>query len=186
MTDIDIKQKYEKCVNFIQEFILLHQKETFYAFAIDAGLLCMNSEEGAQKVLNQYIENWEKNSGTLLTFDSINSLEVESARFQYNSLVKHGRTKIQSFDQYLENYISAYNESIEMNIKNGNPYKTEKKRQSIRFQTGDWAYQGFNQMSLSLDESKEIVKLLNENKNVVFAKFKLTSDFKIFLAGHIY
>ncbi len=35
----------------IQTFAMMHQDETFYAFAIDAQLLCLNSEEQFQKTL---------------------------------------------------------------------------------------------------------------------------------------
>lgn len=182
----NIEEKYLKCVDYIDKFALDHQDETFYAFAIDAGLLCMNSEEGAQKILNQYSENWEKKSGTLITLNSISSQEVESARFQYDYLTSKQKTKFENFDHYLDDYISTYNELAKQNIANGNPYKTERKRLAIRFQTGDWAYQGFSKLNLFLDESKEIIRTLNANQNIVFEKFKLTNDFKIFLAGHIY
>ncbi|MEM7661414.1 MAG: DUF4303 domain-containing protein [Pseudomonadota bacterium] len=42
------------CVSRIQEFSKSHGGETFYAFAIDASLLCLNSLERFQESLTEY------------------------------------------------------------------------------------------------------------------------------------
>jgi hypothetical protein len=44
----------------IAEFARRHEAETFYAFAIDASMLCLNSEECAAATLKKYQERWER------------------------------------------------------------------------------------------------------------------------------
>ena len=47
----DVERLADFAETALQNFALAHQNETFYAFAIDAHLLCLNSEEQFQKAL---------------------------------------------------------------------------------------------------------------------------------------
>ncbi len=79
--DLDLMFRYS--LSAIGEFSKRHQNETFYAFAIDAPLLCFNS--------------------------------------------------VESFEKTLASYKMKYPEY----------YDSEEDIQSLKFNTGDWEYQGF-------------------------------------------
>jgi hypothetical protein len=57
-----------KMLNFasvaISEFAVAHQHETFYAFAIDSNMLCLNSIEQFQKTLAKYKHNYPNSYST--------------------------------------------------------------------------------------------------------------------------
>ncbi len=183
---VNLSANYYKCVDLLEKFSLLHKSETFYAFAIDSGLLCMNSEEGLLQILDQYAKDWEKNLGDLLTLDNLSAEFLEEVNSSFNIHLKRGRYTKNEFQKYLEDYTKIYNENLLSKKQSGNPYKTEKKRNDIRYQTGDWLYQGFNQLNLSSAESASIIEALILNQKDVFKHFKIANEFKIFLAGHVY
>jgi hypothetical protein len=54
----DTQRIFEVATNAIGAFALEHSSETFYAFAIDASLLCLNSEEAFSKTLKSYQERY--------------------------------------------------------------------------------------------------------------------------------
>lgn len=54
----DIEELFEFCRNEIIEFSKAHPNEIFYGFAIDASLLCLNSEEQFRSALTEFEERW--------------------------------------------------------------------------------------------------------------------------------
>ena len=50
----DHKRLLEASIEAINQFAANHTTETFYAFAIDAGMLCLNSNEEFEKTLHKY------------------------------------------------------------------------------------------------------------------------------------
>lgn len=132
----------------INEFLNIHNSEVFYAFAIDDGLLCLNSLEEFKDTLKKYQEAHER-------------------------------------------------------------YKRDEEIEDLKYNTGDWAYQGFARLNSSpgynvslykkfynlgfrgateqeLKSTKyyiamcKIMKVLEESE--AFKRIPRTSDFKTFVA----
>ncbi len=138
----------------IKRFAEIHRSEHFYAFTIDANLLCLNSEEEFAKTLSDY------------------------------------RTRAPEY------------------------YSTSSDVESLRANTGDWAYQGFAQfdeesgfdqelydlhydIGLDVDEgavelsTTEYARAMDEvirnlKKGKAFENLKRTPDFKITRVEHSY
>ena len=54
----DIEKLFNGVRKAVAEFAAKHADETFYAFAIDADMLCLNSEEDFAETLAQYKSRW--------------------------------------------------------------------------------------------------------------------------------
>lgn len=132
----------------IARFARKHRKETFYAFAFDACLLCFNSEEHFARSLKKYQKDKDW----------------------------------------------------------GEKYKKPAGIRSLRYNTGDWKYQGFGDLPIDgsvyekhygLSDHKQrtstyrkmidkLIRRLKANRKAVFDGLRLTKDFRIFYAEHIY
>jgi hypothetical protein len=55
----NIEKLTEFAIAEIEKFAAAHQDETFYGFAIDADLLCLNSVEHFERSLSEYRTNWD-------------------------------------------------------------------------------------------------------------------------------
>ena len=53
-TEFDVDQMTRASVQAILEFSQKHRDETFYGFAVDANMLCLNSLEAFEKTLQEY------------------------------------------------------------------------------------------------------------------------------------
>jgi len=68
----------------ISEFSKKHQNETFYGFAIDANLLCLNSVEKFEETLRNYKEKW----GGYTTKDEIQDLRSNTGDWSYQGFAE--------------------------------------------------------------------------------------------------
>jgi hypothetical protein len=68
----------------IAEFARQHEAETFYAFTIDASMLCLNSEECAAVTLKKYQERWER----YRTPEGIKELRENSGDWEYQGFAR--------------------------------------------------------------------------------------------------
>jgi hypothetical protein len=103
MSGFDIEKIFAAAIIAIQDFAKEHREETFYAFSIDASLLCLNSIEKLEKTLKKY--------------------QTE--------------------------YPASYQDSEEID--------------SLKYNTGDWDYQGFYTLKEGFDE-----ELYNEHYDIAF------------------
>lgn len=76
--DVDLMLRHS--LSAISEFSKRHQNETFYAFAIDAPLLCFNSIECFEKTLASY---QSRNSKYRDSQEEISSLKLNTGDWDY-------------------------------------------------------------------------------------------------------
>ena len=144
---LDIQSLIKLAIEKIQEFSAENSEQTFYAFAIDAGMLCFNSNEGFAESLQRYQKDFEG-------------------------------------------------------------YEDPDKIESLKYNTGDWSFQGFYELSDDFEELEDVYEehydmsddeqqtseyqtlmtqlLEGLNDAQVFNALKTTDDFRTFLAGHKY
>jgi hypothetical protein len=201
----------------VREFAREHADETFYAFAIDAGMLCLNSEERFQETLESLKKNIGETRPTDLKPDDLTGEQHKTAerlitegRFTYyvdtedDYLEKKLETK-EDFCEYLNQDNEKHNSKIERRLER---YQDPDKLKELKRNTGDWAYQGFAELSAELSDAhddphydlgdveqetsdyavavKSLIGLLRRHQDQVFCDLKRTSDFELFAAGHEY
>ncbi len=141
----DVERLVEHCINVIEEFAEDHQDETFYAFAIDANLLCFNSIERFRYTQIKYKEDWDRKTRLIESWDDMTEKDHKGSR---NLLDLAHRYKGLNLEDK-EACLMVINERRQM-IRNEspiNPYLSEERISDLRANTGDWEYQGFAEMT---------------------------------------
>jgi len=140
----DVKQLTEFAVEAIKEFAEEHQNETFYGFAVDASMLCLNSEECAADTLKEYRDNWDRQTRHLDSMEEMTDADHRDEEFLLGFAERH-----EDLDRKDEQAcLKVINESRERSRRKGCKYRTDEGIRDLRNNTGDWAYQGF----VDLDE----------------------------------
>ncbi len=115
-----------KLTKYIEQQISIfskeHQNETFYGFAIDANLLCLNSVEKFEETLQNYRQKW----GGYATKDEIQDLKSNTGDWTYQGFAKLSNDEGFDMNSYLEHYHaddkdqtnSAYAIAMDSIIKN--------------------------------------------------------------------
>jgi hypothetical protein len=199
---------YNFCVQQIEKFAKEHNNETFYGFAIDSNMLCLNSEEEAEKTLTEYIKKWEYRNRELNSYDEMTDEDHRTEEFMINAMSKIGKLDKDNKDDCL----TFINEMRASGREEGCKYKTEEGTFDLKMNTGDWAYQGFAELSeengfdndlyqkhydkAAMSENghaphtkyaKAMNKLINELvENNAFKSIKKSVDFKAFMTDHNY
>lgn len=207
MNKYNIKKVFENAVEQINEFAKHHKEEHFYAFAIDSGMLYLSSEEGFLKIVEEYYRAWQKSNEKPkrrehLLDDEIEIIEDEYEFCKESTIGKNqlDSNKITNLEEYIEYWLEIKNEVREDNLRKGNPYVTEERIKAIKYNTGDWPYQGFGNLNFESDETKEetlnyqsyrefidkLLEFFDKNKDMVFSQLKRTPDFKIIKTRHNY
>lgn len=206
-----IEKVFENAVEQINEFAKHHKEEHFYAFAIDSGMLCLSSEEGFLKIVEEYYSAWQKSHEKLKRREHLLDDEIEIIEDEYEFCKKStigknqlDSNKITNLEEYIEYWLEIENEVREDNLRKGNPYVNEERIEAIKYNTGDWPYQGFGNLNFESDETSyetkeetfnhqyyrefidKLLELFDKNKDMVFSQLKRTSDFKIIKTKHIY
>ena len=93
-----------KLTKYIEQEILTfakdHQNETFYGFAIDANLLCLNSIEKFEETLRKYQEKW----GGYTTSDEIQDLKNNTGDWTYQGFAELSDSEGFDKQSYLDHY----------------------------------------------------------------------------------
>ena len=203
----NIEKLVKFCIAEIEEFAEDHQNETFYGFVIDADMLCLNSVEEAEKTLTEYqdrndrlmrrLEKWEDITEEDFNWDKSYDFEIDDFELFINA------------DQKIKDeFLSEANDDRERRRQKGNPYRQDAEIKDLRENTGDWAYQGFADMTskhgfdnkaydrhygMSDERQKtsaygkamdEVLKRLKDSN--VFKCLKTTDDFYIIRVEHDY
>jgi len=79
-TKFDLDRLLEASVAAISTFATAHRSETFYAFAIDANMLCLNSEEKFAKSLREYQSKYPED---YTTNEAISLLKMNTGDWSY-------------------------------------------------------------------------------------------------------
>lgn len=141
--DLDILTEFS--IDAIQRFAMSHREESFYAFAIDANLLCLNSEEACAKTLREYQESWERKNRLVSVWEELAKEEAKSA---IDMLKRYCSMKLIEKSQISDEAgrLKTLNELRSQEREKGNPYHVPSKIQDLRDSTGDWPYQGFAEL----------------------------------------
>ncbi len=159
MRPFDVEKMFAVSKRAIDDFAKDHTKETFYAFSIDANLLCLNSLEKFEEQLRKYQQKYPQHYSSP---DSIKSLQYNTGDWAYQ-----GFFELSDEDGFNSD---LYNEHYDIPSKLG-------------------VYEG-----LELEKAfsctpyhlamEALLKKLMEAK--VFDQLKKTPDFKAFLSEHNY
>jgi len=136
----DINRLTECCLKAINAFAKQHQNEVFYAFAVDANMLCFNSEEAAAEILTTHRTKWELRNREVLDWSDLNQQDHADLKF-----LERLDPRLTASDQTAK--LVALNRSRAKQRAKGNPYNREADILELRRNTGDWKYQGFAAMN---------------------------------------
>jgi hypothetical protein len=131
------------CIEEIEKFAKNHQSETFYGFAIDENLLCLNSEEQNKKTLEKYQNKWERLLRHVEKWEDLTEEDLFAAEFLLELEAEYENLNLEDKEACL----SVINKDRERERVKGNPYKNSEKIKELMANTGDWAYQGFAVMT---------------------------------------
>ena len=144
--DIDKLTGYS--VERIKVFAQHHPDETFYAFAIDAKMLCLNSVEKADETLREYQERWDRQNREIQSVEELTPDDLASEDFLLG--LHEGTQGLDRTD--LDACRQVINEDRERRRAEGCEYRTPEGIEELRRNTGDWAYQGFADLTDGFDE----------------------------------
>jgi len=200
----DVEKLYEFCSKEIKTFIDEHKNETFYAFAIDANLLCLNSEEKFKETLKYYQTNWDRKTQIFSSWSELTEQDLKDISRLLDIAEKYNKLDRSDTSECLK----LINSSRQELINSGGSYYDDNNIIELKKNTGDWEYQGFVELSeyvgfdhelynihydLDEDEQKSseyglamdalITKLKSSD---TFSNLKKTSDFYIKRVEHNY
>lgn len=130
---------FDHCCAAIEKFAREHRSETFYGFAIDASLLCLNSEEKFIETLEQYRREWVEETSRIESIEQITEREhkihaiIMSVDEEYKQRVSSDPAA----------FLDEINRSRDAARAKGFIYDDETERAELKANTGDWDYQGF-------------------------------------------
>lgn len=139
----NIDTLFDFAIAELRQFANAHGHETFYAFAIDAGLLCLNSEESFATTLAKYRADWESKARPINRWEDLTKADLQDADYlldleeRCSGLDRSNRTAC----------LDVINRDRARFRQLGNPYLKPEKILALRGNTGDWAYQGFAEMT---------------------------------------
>ena len=135
----DLKKLAEHCAKSVKDFAKDHDDETFYAFAIDASMFCLNSVDQFEKTLKKYQDRWTRKSRAIASMSDMTAEDHEAEEFGLDLAENHlglDRTDEGACLKVINEYRTRIREE-------GCEWFTEDGIKSLKFNTGDWAYQGF-------------------------------------------
>ena len=134
---------FDYCCAAIEGFARQHRAETFYGFAIDASFLCLNSEEKFLETLVQDRERWIEETSRIESIEQVTEDEhnIQSIIMSVDEEYK----KRVSSDPIA--YLDQINRSRDAKRAKGFDYDDESEQAELKANTGDWAYQGFADLS---------------------------------------
>jgi hypothetical protein len=200
----DIERLFLFCRDEISRFSREHNDETFYCFAIDAALICLNSEEQFRLSLANYRAEWESDTRVIQAWDELTDRDRSRSDFLLNLHAKIGRLDLSDKSAC----VNTINESRAKERAKGNPYESQDRIDDLRYNPGDWKYQGFATMTdqVGFDEKAysqhynlsatkqrtseygiamdKLVSLLGER--TVFEPLRRSADFRAIRVEHSY
>jgi len=132
------------CLEQISKFASKHASERFYAFAIDAMLLCLNSVEEHEKTVKRYYQNWDRALSHLESWEDLSEQDHLNAEWLLEFNSEHGDLDLNDKDACLQ--LINEDRASRRREEGTNPYAIPSKIEDLKKSTGDWAYQGFAEM----------------------------------------
>lgn len=100
MKEFDVPLLADFATQAIKEFSEKHKDETFYGFAIDGDLLCLNSEEKFNHTIQEYKEKW----GGYDSKEEIDTVYNNTGDWEYQGFAELTEDKGFSNDHYDDFY----------------------------------------------------------------------------------
>lgn len=97
----DIPRMTKFAIESIVKFSMDHRDEKFYAFAIDADMLCLNSEEKFAETLLGYQKNWP---GKYFSADAVADLKQNTGDWIYQGFCQIKESNGFDFSLYQKHY----------------------------------------------------------------------------------
>jgi hypothetical protein len=181
----------------LRTFLGKHRDETFYAMAVDAGYLYLNSEEEFEKRRQRHSAEWEDETKAV-TLAEVRACDQGELASKYPSLA-FSIDQGDSFKRALEVEQTA---RAKQRAK-GNPYEKRGSPdwKSLRYGTGNFTYGEI--VSLNLDEAyqahyendqpanspyakkvRAIIAALKRDEAKLLARVKRSKDFRIYSVDH--
>jgi hypothetical protein len=161
----DVDALFKFSVKALEQLAEEHSDEIFYAFTIDDGLLCMNSEEQYQATLRKYGQNSPEYYIEAEYEKKYCPLRLESPEYYGRLFPLASTTAHLSFDELFERFM---NETATLT-----PLEA---RFSVRYNSGDWEYQGFATLVKSEGYDKDLAM---DAYNIVMDHPKLSTEEQI-------
>ncbi len=171
----DVHSLVRFSISEIHRFAVGHPNERFYAFAIDANLLCVNSEEAFARTLQQYQNDWDRKARPFEAWSELSPHDISDADYllethvEYSGLDKSDKTAC----------LAVINQDRARFRRGGNPYRELENIASLRNNTGDWAYHGFAHMDGAVgfdDEAYSLHYDLSDEEQSVSAYAKAMDE----------
>jgi hypothetical protein len=199
----DIDRLFNFSIREIENFAESHQDELFYGFAIDASLLCLNSEQAAITTLLKYRDEWDRDHRVINRWEDLTSRDIDRSEYSLELEAEYCGLDLIDKDACL----NIINKDRTEERAKGNPYYGNDDIYSLRFHTGDWAYHfsdmngtvGFDKHAYSIhydlsDEEQKtsaygkamdelLVRLVDAN---AFSCLNLSLNFYITRVEHLY
>lgn len=138
----DVDKLFDFCRMSIARFAREHSSETFYAFAIDADMLCLNSVEQFAETLHEYQASWDRQTRNIDRLSDMTHEDMNDEKLSLDMAVKFNGLD-RSDEQAV---LRVINENRARRRERGCTYRTDEGIRDLRNNTGDWAYQGFAEM----------------------------------------
>lgn len=200
----DMDRLFSFVCSEVARFSETHRDETFYGFAIDAALLCFNSEECFQKSLASYQNKWEQDSRVIAGWDELTERDLSQSEYLLELTAETEGLDLGDRAACLK-VINDWR--VKVRAK-GNPYLRKDRIKGLRYNTGDWAYQGFATMTdevgfddaayakhYDMSERAQRVSrygramdelVARAKKDKIFASLKRAPGFRVFRVEHDY
>jgi hypothetical protein len=144
-----IDRLFNFSIREIENFAETHQNELFYGFAIDASLLCLNSEQAAITTLLKYRDEWERDYRPISRWEDLTSRDIDRSESFLEGEAEYGGLDLTDKDACL----AVINKKRTKERARGNSYYGNEDIYSLRFHTGDWEYH-FSDMDESVGFDK--------------------------------
>jgi hypothetical protein len=138
----DLSRLVTHSVIAIRAFAKMHAAEHFYAFAIDANLLCLNSIERFEETLKRYQNREDRGRQPLSHWSEITSDDLKE--FSYD--LKRGKVDVANIEACKQFAFDLHQKQYAWKSKRSSEYRTPEVVAALRSNTGDWAYQGFAEL----------------------------------------
>jgi hypothetical protein len=138
----NVDELFDYCRQRIECFAREHSSETFYAFAIDSEMLCLNSLEQFARTLKEYQEKWDRRTRPIENIAEMTADDIREEKFLLEMHEKYIRLDRRD-DQAV---LAVINEKRSRMREEGCWCRSPEGIRELRENTGDWAYQGFATM----------------------------------------
>jgi hypothetical protein len=139
----DLDELVAFCEEEIRNFAADHEDEDFYAFVISGGWLCLNSEQEFARTLKKFQEVWDHRLRPVARWEDLTEDDLRNADFHLGLSELTGGLDRSDRVACLA-AINAYRTRIR---EEGSPYRNPERIRKLRENTGDWAYEGFADMT---------------------------------------